>query len=158
MDSAREYGIRVYVGFSWRADRHSDPRLRAAPDSAKTYEFRWRVWSPRKRSVYGANHESRGLPTGFRYSSSLLESARMAAEDPGQLAAAVGASRARTRLAVSCRGDFHLGTNAQPLTRGGLSNLGELVFGQIAVGVIDRCVFIISTLAAEIDGLAPSFG
>ena len=67
----------------------------ASSRSSRDYAFQ-------KRSVYGANHKSKGLPTGFRYYISLLESARMTTEDPGQLAAAVGASRARTRFAVSC--------------------------------------------------------
>ena len=36
-----------------RANRHSDRRLRATHDSAKTYEFGWRVWRPRNGSYYG---------------------------------------------------------------------------------------------------------
>ena len=116
------------------------------PQSPDEPRFSKNVWESGARPVcqkgsnYGANHKSKGLPTGFRYCSSLLESARMATEDPGQLAAAVGVSRARTRFAVSCRGDSHLSADAQPLTRVGLSNLCELTFGLNAFGVLNRRV------------------
>ena len=89
------------------------------------------------QSVYGANHKSEGLPTGFRHSSSQLKSARMATEDSGT----VGASWLRTRLAISCTGDSHRGAYAKRRTGVGLSNRLQLRVVRRSISTASRPPF-----------------
>ncbi len=69
----------------------------------------------------------KNFPLGARGPWNRMWHATTAAFHASSSAASKGATSARMRLADSCRGDFHLGACAQPLSRVGLSNLGRFV-------------------------------